>query len=44
MKNLDRLYYINYVIKDILNMIKNNRLCYAFGGTLPIWIEKGGVL
>ena len=41
---LDRLYYISYVIKDILDMIKNKRLCYAFSGTLPIWIEKGGVL
>lgn len=41
---LDRLYYISYVIKDILDMIKNNRLCCIFSGTLPIWIEKGGVL
>lgn len=37
---LDRLYYIDYVIPDILNMIKNHRISYAFGGTLPIWLEK----
>lgn len=41
---LDRVYYIEYVIPDILNMIKNNRIAYAFGGKLPIWIEKGGVI
>ena len=37
---LDRLYYISYVIPDILNMIKNHRISYAFGGTLPIWLKK----
>ncbi len=37
---LDRLYYISYVIPDILNMIKNNRISYAFSGILPIWLEK----
>lgn len=37
---LDRLYYISYVIPDILNMIKNHRISYAFGGTLPMWLEK----
>lgn len=37
---LDRLYYIDYVIPDILNMIKNHRISYAFGGTLPMWLDK----
>lgn len=37
---LDRLYYIDYVIPDILNMIKNHRISYAFCGTLPMWLNK----
>lgn len=37
---LDRLYYISYVIPDILNMINNHRISYAFGSTLPMWLDK----
>jgi hypothetical protein len=37
---LDRLYYIDYVIPDILNMIKNHRISYTFDSTLPVWLEK----
>lgn len=36
--------FVSDIIQDILSMIKNNRISYAFSGNLPIWIEKGGIL
>lgn len=39
-KYLDRLHYINYVIPDILDMIKNHKLSYYYENGLPVWLEK----